>query len=105
MKRHIIALLNLVLLICAVQIGYAQVQVQQTSPVDMVFAIDNYTCQKCGSTKSLHCHHLTGLRQNPLESADLDNCITLCKKCHKWAHTQKGCTYLELQCQDGTLRR
>lgn len=70
----------------------------------MVFAIDNYICQRCGSTKSLHCHHITGTRQNPLESADTDNCITFCKKCHKWAHTQEGCKYLELQCQDGTLR-
>ena len=63
---------------------------------------DDYTCQKCHRTideAELHCHHITGVEQNPIESADLDNCITLCKKCHKWAHTQKGCRYFELMCK------
>jgi len=63
--------------------------------------IDDYTCQRCSKTiddAQLHCHHIEGIKQNPIESADLDNCITLCKKCHKWAHTHEGCRYFELRC-------
>lgn len=66
----------------------------------MVFKRDEYECQICGSTKSLHCHHITGVVQNPIESADVDNCITLCKKCHKWIHTQSGCTHDDLKCKN-----
>jgi len=65
-------------------------------------ALDEYECQKCGKNIDqiqLHCHHITGVVQNPIESADLDNCITLCKKCHKWAHTLAGCSYFELRCK------
>lgn len=65
----------------------------------MVFERDNWECQRCGKTKPIHCHHITGIKQNPIESADVDNCISLCKKCHQWAHTQKGCRYFELRCQ------
>jgi len=35
---------------------------------------------------------------NPLESADLDNCVTLCKNCHKEVHGKEGCKYNELRC-------
>ncbi|MHA2343487.1 MAG: HNH endonuclease [Candidatus Hodarchaeales archaeon] len=63
----------------------------------LVFKRDEYECQRCKSIISLHCHHITGVEQNPIESADLDNCITLCKKCHKWAHTLPGCRYFELR--------
>ena len=58
----------------------------------MVFERDNWTCQKCDSKKSLHCHHITGVELNPIESADIDNCITFCKECHKKVHRQVGCT-------------
>jgi 5-methylcytosine-specific restriction endonuclease McrA len=67
----------------------------------MRLACDEYSCQICGKTideAQLHCHHIEGVEQNPIESADLDNTITLCKKCHKWAHTQEGCRYFELRC-------
>jgi hypothetical protein len=63
----------------------------------LVFARDKHECQKCGSVKSLHCHHVDPVKTNPIESADIDVCITLCKSCHKWIHTQiKGCKYHEL---------
>ena len=51
MKRYIIALLDLFFLICAVQIGYAQVQ--QASPVDMIFAIDNSDSMKTNDPEFL----------------------------------------------------
>lgn len=66
----------------------------------LVFERDNYVCQKCGNTKSLHCHHKEGIRWNPLESADVDMCITYCKKCHVEVHKIDGCGYYELQCRE-----
>jgi len=64
----------------------------------MVLERDNYECQKCGSSESLHCHHLEGIRWEPLESADIDKCITLCKKCHKKVHKLPDCGYHDLRC-------
>jgi len=63
----------------------------------LVLKRDNYTCQICDSTKSLHCHHIEGVEQNPIESADIDMCITLCKSCHKWVHSKEGCKYYQLR--------
>jgi hypothetical protein len=59
----------------------------------LVFERDDWTCQKCRSKKNLHCHHITGIEINPIESADVDNCVTLCKSCHKEVHSQEGCGY------------
>ena len=63
----------------------------------LVFLRDGYECQKCGSHESLHCHHITGVEQNPIESADVDNCITFCKACHKEVHKEIGCRYIDLR--------
>ena len=63
----------------------------------MVFAQDSWECQLCSSIENLHCHHITGVEQNPIESADIDNCITLCKVCHKYIHSQEGCRYYDLR--------
>lgn len=65
----------------------------------MVFTRDEWKCQKCGAENSLHCHHISPISENPIESADADNCITLCKKCHKFAHTDIGCRYFDLRCK------
>jgi len=64
----------------------------------MVFKRDGWECIKCGSNKSLHCHHLEGIRWAPLESADIDQCITVCKECHKKIHKKDGCGYHEMVC-------
>lgn len=66
----------------------------------MVFERDNYICQKCGNNKSLHCHHIEGIRWEPLESADIDKCITYCKKCHKEVHVKDGCKTKDMQCKE-----
>jgi hypothetical protein len=84
--------------------GYKEVTSREVQPElrQMRLACDEYACQRCGKTiddAQLHCHHIEGIVQNPIESADLDNTITLCKKCHKWAHTQEGCRYFELRCE------
>ena len=68
----------------------------------LVLERDNWTCQKCGKSKDedinliLHCHHIDPVKSNPIESADMDNCVTLCKECHKEAHRRKGCRYSDL---------
>lgn len=60
----------------------------------LVLERDNWTCLKCGSIENgLHCHHIEGVELNPIESADMDNCITVCKKCHNKIHSKNGCTY------------
>jgi len=66
----------------------------------MVLKRDTYTCQKCGSKKSLHCHHLEGILWEPLESADIDKCITLCKTCHIKVHKLPDCGYNDLKCKN-----
>jgi 5-methylcytosine-specific restriction endonuclease McrA len=65
----------------------------------MVLGRDEWTCQICDKEHGeLHCHHITGVGQNPIESADIDNCITLCKKCHKKVHKLPNCDYNDLSC-------
>ena len=66
----------------------------------LVLSRDNYICQKCGANKFLNCHHIDPTSQNPIESADMDNCITFCKECHKEAHKIPGCSYSELKCKE-----
>jgi hypothetical protein len=65
---------------------------------EMVLERDNHTCRKCGAVdKPLHCHHIEPVAINPIESADMDNCITLCVDCHKEAHQKDGCKYGQLR--------
>jgi NUMOD3 motif len=65
----------------------------------MRFEIDEYKCIKCGNEEKLHCHHIEGIRWNPLESADLDNCITVCIDCHEEIHKIPGCKKVDMQCK------
>ena len=64
---------------------------------DLVLQRDEYKCQRCGNTSDLQCHHFEGLNVNPIESADIDNCITLCSECHKMAHENEGCRYVDMR--------
>jgi len=66
-----------------------------------VLETDNWTCQKCRVSKDedselvLHVHHLKGVAQHPMLQNDIDNAITLCKKCHKELHKKQGCNYFD----------
>lgn len=42
--------------------------------------------------------NLEGIRWEPLESADIDKCITLCKNCHIKVHKKDGCGYNDFKC-------
>ncbi len=53
-----------------------------------VFDRDNFTCRKCGakSTKGkytrIEAHHILPFASHPESRFDIENGITLCKKCH-----------------------
>jgi len=66
----------------------------------MVFERDNWACIKCTNTKELHCHHIEGIRWEPLESTDIDKCVTLCKNCHKQIHKIEGCNPSDMRCNN-----
>lgn len=80
--------------------GYKKASSREVQPElrQMVFERDDWTCQKCGSKKNLHCHHIEGIRWEPLESADIDRCITYCKKCHKEVHKIEECRAVDMKC-------
>lgn len=64
---------------------------------ELVKERDGYQCIKCGrSDLPLIAHHIEGLNVNPLESADVDLGITLCKKCDKEVHSEIGCRRIDL---------
>jgi len=70
----------------------------------MVFERDEYTCLKCGKHQDnldvpLHCHHIEGILWEPIESADIDICITVCKICHNEIHQEDGCGYNDMKCK------
>lgn len=65
------------------------------------FKRDNWKCKKCGAGKEaiLHAHHIKPKAEFPPEAADLENIITVCKKCHNEIHHLPGCGYGEIgQC-------
>jgi 5-methylcytosine-specific restriction endonuclease McrA len=64
----------------------------------LVLDRDGYQCQICGEkNQDLICHHINPVSKEPIESADLDNCVTLCKECEKKVHKLPGCNFHELK--------
>ncbi len=83
--------------------GFRQATSREVQPElrQLVLKRDDWKCQKCDKTVGeveLHCHHILPLNESPIESADIGNCISLCKKCHKLAHKLPDCAYHELKC-------
>lgn len=75
------------------------IRLDQTSWAFLVKERDNYTCQKCGKQEDImYAHHIDPVINNPVESMDIDNGITLCKHCHKIVHQNTGCSLSELKC-------
>jgi hypothetical protein len=87
--------------------GFKPASSREVNPVlrQLVLERDNYICQKCFKNQKelnvgLHCHHINPNINSPIETNDPDNCITLCKNCHKIVHKIPGCTYSELRCNN-----
>ena len=57
-----------------------------------VFERDNFTCQKCGDNRggNLEAHHILNHWKHKNLRYDVDNGITLCKKCHIEFHKKFG---------------
>lgn len=52
-----------------------------------IFERDDFTCQQCFKKGfNLNCHHIERFCDNPDRAMDVNNCITLCKKCHVQLH-------------------
>lgn len=45
---------------------------------------DFYTCQVCGSMQNVEGHHIVNYQYGG--AANIDNIVTLCRKCHKQVH-------------------
>lgn len=52
---------------------------------------DEYMCQKCGELHwAITAHHIINFKDNVEHRYDVDNGITLCRKCHSEFHTVYG---------------
>ena len=67
----------------------------------MVLERDEHKCIKCSDSNNLQCHHILPVNIEPLLSADIDNCITLCKECHVKVHKEiDGCGLNQLYIEE-----
>lgn len=54
--------------------------------VQIIWARDNFTCQKCKARKQLNAHHIRNYASYAEGRFDVDNGITLCELCHERFH-------------------
>ena len=58
---------------------------------ELIFERDNWTCQKCFKMgKNLNAHHIENFATNLNDRFNIDNGITLCRKCHYKFHSKYG---------------
>jgi len=51
---------------------------------------DGFLCRDCGKKRDLVVHHIDQTGQSPNPNNDMDNLITLCRKCHRKHHKNGG---------------
>lgn len=51
-----------------------------------VYERDNYSCQKCGTNKDLHAHHIKEFSKYPDLRYEVSNGLTVCRTCHGKIH-------------------
>lgn len=57
----------------------------------LVYERDSFTCKRCGASNvELNAHHVLNFSSNEDLRFDINNGITLCKKCHKLFHSRYG---------------
>jgi len=54
-----------------------------------VFQRDNWTCQTCGSNGFVEGHHIKSWANFPKLRYEINNGVTLCKKCHKEVNNEQ----------------
>ena len=55
-----------------------------------VFKRDKYMCKLCGCNGYMEAHHIKSFTYFPELRFDIDNGLTLCKKCHRLIHKTFG---------------
>ena len=53
---------------------------------ERIKALDNFRCAYCGSTENLNACHIKSRSEYPELSENIENGITLCRKCHYALH-------------------
>lgn len=56
----------------------------------LVLERDEYKCALCGASEKLEVHHIEHFAKCETKQTDINNGITLCKKCHINQHIVKG---------------
>jgi len=58
---------------------------------ELIFERDDWTCSKClNRDGDINCHHILNFSSNEDLRFNIDNGITLCKKCHREFHIKYG---------------
>jgi transposase-like protein len=60
------------------------------SVVKVVYKRDKHLCQRCGSPKHPHAHHIKAWANYPELRLDPNNLVTLCEDCHVWVHSKEN---------------
>lgn len=70
---------------------------RNSSWAKMVKERAKYTCERCGSKENLEAHHEIPVKVDQSLVNDEMNGICLCHECHMKAHSESGCTLVDLR--------
>jgi len=61
--------------------------------VEAVQERDGHKCVRCGAESDLGTHHLKSWAAHAESRYDLQQIVTVCKKCHRWIHSKRNVNY------------